>query len=138
MNSRNEHEQDERDNYPPRRKCVPPEGFPSDCCGDKSQRQTNIPETNMNLLVTSGTTFAIFETLPVFLDRQHSLRIHQVLRAWSSVWWHLLFGAANKLPVLRRDEFDHDYIDLLRWAGMRWVSSRSNRRAALRILSWAF
>src|ERR1022692_2340997 len=50
----------------------------------------------------------------------------------------LLFGAANKLPVLRRDEFDHDYIDLLRWAAMRWVSSRSNRRASLRILSWAF
>src|SRR5450631_3417878 len=100
MNSRNEREHYQWQNYPPKRKCVPPKGFPSDCCGDKSQRQTNIPETNMNLLVTSGTTFAIFETLPVFLDRQHSLRIHQVLRAWSSVWWHRFPHSTRRSAIL--------------------------------------
>jgi hypothetical protein len=31
----------------------------------------------MNLFVSSDTRFAIFETLLVFFDRQHRLRIHQ-------------------------------------------------------------
>src|ERR1017187_5759887 len=81
MNSRNEHEHDQWRNHPPRGKDVPPERFPSHSCGDQSQQQTNIPETNMNFFVTGDTRFPIFKTLPVFFDRQHSLRIHQVLRA---------------------------------------------------------
>jgi len=39
----------------------------------------------MNCLARSDTTFAISETLPIFFDGQHRLRIHQVLGEWTSL-----------------------------------------------------
>jgi cation transport ATPase len=57
---------------------VPPEGFPAYQGYDQSQRQSNVSEANMNSLVTSEATFAVFESLLVFFDHHYSLRIHQV------------------------------------------------------------
>src|SRR5580704_12446723 len=42
----------------------------------------------MNLFVTSDTRFAIFETLLVFFDRQHRLRIHQKILDHSGIVWN--------------------------------------------------
>jgi hypothetical protein len=72
MHSRNEHEYNQWNNYRPRRKGVPPDRPPNYSCGEQSQQQTKIPETNMNLLVTSDTAFAIFETPLVFIDCQQA------------------------------------------------------------------
>src|ERR1700691_1345597 len=83
-----ENEQDQGCNHPPRRKPMPPEGFPTYNCCDQSQRQTNISEANMSLFVTSDTRFAIFETLLVFFERQHRLRIHQKILDHSGVVWN--------------------------------------------------
>jgi hypothetical protein len=37
----------------------------------------------MNCLASSDTTFAASETLPIFFDGPHRLRIHQVLGEWT-------------------------------------------------------
>jgi hypothetical protein len=47
----------------------------------------------MSLLVTSDTRFPIFETLLVFFDRQHSLRIHQKILDHSGIVWNCWTGA---------------------------------------------
>ena len=67
---------------------MPPEGFPTYHCCDQSQRQTNISEANMNLFVTSYTRSAIFETLLVFFDRRHRLRIHQKILDHRGIVWN--------------------------------------------------
>jgi hypothetical protein len=42
----------------------------------------------MNLFVTSDTRFAIFETLLVFFNRRHRLRIHQRILDHSGIVWN--------------------------------------------------
>jgi len=55
----------------------------------------------MNLFVTSDTRFAIFETLLVFFDRQHRLRIHQKILDHSGIVWNCWTGALAHLGVAR-------------------------------------
>src|ERR1700692_775433 len=82
MDCCDEHEQEQWCSDPPRREGLPPEGFPAYNCCDQSQRQSSISEANMNLFAISDTRFPIFETLLVFFDHQHSLRIHQAFQEW--------------------------------------------------------
>ena len=57
-----------------------PNRFPRHSRCYQGQHKANVPETNMKFLVMSDTIFAIFETPPVFVGRQHHFRINHVFR----------------------------------------------------------
>ncbi len=70
----------------------------------------------MNLFVTSDTRFAIFETLLVFFDRRHRLRIHQkildhrgiVWNCWTEALAHPGVAGANELQAKNSSGTDAD------------------------------
>src|ERR1700722_17799755 len=85
MISHDEREHDRWYSQPPTRERVPPNRFPGHphCC--QCQRKAKVSNPNVKFLVVSNQRFTVFETLPIFFDGQHSLRIHQAVRIGASV-----------------------------------------------------
>jgi hypothetical protein len=85
MISHDEHEHDRWYSQPPIRESMPPNRFPSHPCCCQCHRKANVSNPNVKFLVVSNKRFTVFETLPIFFDGQHSLRIHQAVRIGASV-----------------------------------------------------
>jgi hypothetical protein len=51
--------------------------------------------------VTSDARFAVFETVSVLFNRQHNLRIHEVLRDGASVRWHRVLHSGGAHYLVR-------------------------------------
>src|ERR1700722_2732233 len=85
MISYDEHEHDRWDSQPPIRERMPPNRLPSHPRRYQCQRKANVSNPNVKFLVVGNKRFTVFETLPIFFDGQHSLRIHQAVRIGASV-----------------------------------------------------